>query len=209
MCMNRYNHRSTISGHTHFWKLLQSIDTHFWIVAMASKARKISERSLENLKLGAKARDQDKIRHNFTIKPETIEWLKKGGNASGRIDELVAAAKSGELKPKDTHDRKAENLAESEGTHDRKAENLSVFKHAYKQIIEALKAEVEQLQQQNAVLSEENASLLEQLEQPQQSLDLEGKRDIFLASLRLGKQAPEYKRNKKVIDSFIAFDLSE
>ncbi len=161
---------------------------------MAGKARKISERSLENLKLGAKARAQDKVRHNFTIKPETIEWLKKGGNASGQIDELVAAAKSGELKPEDTHDRKAENL--------------SVSKHAYKQIIEALKAEVEQLQQQNAVLSEENASLLEQLEQLQQSLDLEDKRDRFLASLRVGKQAPEYKRNKKMIDGFIAFDRS-
>ncbi len=171
---------------------------------MADKERKISERSLENLKLGAKARNQDKVRHNFTIKPETIEWLKKCGNASGRIDELVAAAKSGEPKPNYTHDRKSEGLAVSERTYNRKTENEAISKHVYEQI-EALKAEVEQLQQENAVLSEKNASLLEQLEQPQQSLDLEGKRDIFLASLRLGKQAPEYKRTKTALDRFIAF----
>lgn len=38
-----------------------------------------------------------------------------------------------------------------------------------------------------------------------QQPDLESSRDRFLASLPVGKQAPEYKRTKKAIDSFIAF----
>lgn len=35
-------------------------------------------------------------------------------------------------------------------------------------------------------------------------LNLEELRDRYLANLRLGKQAPEYKRVKKTLDSFIA-----
>ncbi|WP_155823743.1 hypothetical protein [Gloeocapsa sp. PCC 7428] len=61
--------------------------------------KQISPRSLENLKLGALKRYQGKVRCNFTILPETLEWLKRGGNASSRIDQLVAAAKRKELKP--------------------------------------------------------------------------------------------------------------
>lgn len=37
------------------------------------------------------------------------------------------------------------------------------------------------------------------------ALDLEQLRDRYLASLPLGKQAPEYKRTKKILNSFIAF----
>ncbi len=36
-------------------------------------------------------------------------------------------------------------------------------------------------------------------------LDLEVERERFLASLKLGRQAPEYKRTKAVIDRFITF----
>lgn len=74
-------------------------------------ARKVSERSLENLKLGSQARYQGKARHNFTVLPETVEWLKATGNASDTIDALVAAAKNGGLKSSNTHKWKEENKA--------------------------------------------------------------------------------------------------
>jgi len=88
-----------------------SIYTHFWKLDILDKERRISERSLENLKLGAQARYQGKVRQNFTILPQTLEWLKKSGNASQRVDELVSSAKNGDLKSSYTHERKArENL---------------------------------------------------------------------------------------------------
>lgn len=60
-------------------------------------SRKMSPKSLENLKMGAVARNQGKIRCQVTILPETKEWLARGGNLSGRIDELVAKVLKGEL----------------------------------------------------------------------------------------------------------------
>ncbi|WP_029630609.1 hypothetical protein [[Scytonema hofmanni] UTEX B 1581] len=53
--------------------------------------------SLENLKLGATHRDKGKIRTNVTILPETKAWLERGGNVSGRIDEMVGKILRGEL----------------------------------------------------------------------------------------------------------------
>lgn len=154
---------------------------------MSAKERQMNERSLENLKLGAQARYQGKVRHNVSLLPETMEWLKKDGSASQRIDELVKAAKSGELKPVHTHDRKDENHLSSE--------------NVYKQIDE-LKIELEQARLERDRLAAELAA--NQASQSQQP-DLEAIRDRVLASLKLGKQAPEYKRTKKAIDSFIAF----
>ena len=61
------------------------------------KERILDERSLENLKLGPIFRDQGKQRFNTTLRPETITWLKRGGNASQRIEDLVDAARSGYL----------------------------------------------------------------------------------------------------------------
>lgn len=61
---------------------------------MESKRKQICPRSLENLKLGASARNQDKVRHNFTLLPSTMAWLKATGNASEAIDNLVAVAKA-------------------------------------------------------------------------------------------------------------------
>ncbi len=74
---------------------------------------------------------------------------------------------------------------------------------------EALEAELEQLQQERDRLTQERSSLALELaacqtSQPQQP-DLESSRDRFLATLPVGKQAPEYKRTKKAIDGFIAF----
>jgi hypothetical protein len=65
---------------------------------MANKKRKINPRSLENLKLGAKARTQGKVRFNCTLLPETVEWLQACGNASNTIDELVKAARAGNVR---------------------------------------------------------------------------------------------------------------
>lgn len=59
--------------------------------------RKISQASLENLKLGAVARRKGKVRVTVTILPQTKEWLARGGNVSERIDELVRRVISGEL----------------------------------------------------------------------------------------------------------------
>lgn len=146
----------------------------------------MNERSLLNLKLGAQVRYQGKVRHNVSLLPETMEWLKKGGNASQRIDELVAAAKSGELKPIHTHDRKDENNLLSE----------SVYKQ-----IEQLKTEVEQLRQERERLATDLAIC--QTSQPQQP-DYEAIRDRVLAGLKLGKQAPGYKSAMKVVNDFIS-----
>jgi hypothetical protein len=60
-------------------------------------SRKVSPKSLENLKMGAVARNQGKIRCQITILPETKEWLANGGNLSGRIDEMVTKILKGEL----------------------------------------------------------------------------------------------------------------
>lgn len=102
---------------------------------MLDKERRISERSLENLKLGAQARYQGKVRQNFTILPQTLEWLKKGGNASQRVDELVAAAKNGELKSNYTHEREIEKNLYSSSMYNQ---------------IEGLKVELEQLKTDQA-----------------------------------------------------------
>jgi hypothetical protein len=58
------------------------------------RERILDDRSLENLKLGPIFRDQGKQRFNTTLRPETIAWLKRGGNASQRIEDLVDAARS-------------------------------------------------------------------------------------------------------------------
>ncbi len=67
--------------------------------------RKISEKSLENLKLGSKSRYEGKERHNYTILPETAQWLKETGNASHTLDILVSLAKQNKLPSYNTHHR--------------------------------------------------------------------------------------------------------
>lgn len=58
------------------------------------------ENSLKNLKMGAIARRQGKIRVNVTLLPETLRWLDKTGNRSEMIDEIVRRILKGELIPK-------------------------------------------------------------------------------------------------------------
>lgn len=154
---------------------------------MTSKERRINERSLENLKLGAEARRQGKERHNYTILPETHAWLEHSGNASRQLDELVASAKRGELK--------------SDYTHERIQTEQQVSNSVYKEA-EALKVELERLRSLVADLEAKNAE--QQVEQ-RQLPNLEQERDRYLTSLRLGKQAPEYKRTKSTLERFIAF----
>ncbi|MBG1263982.1 hypothetical protein [Nostoc commune] len=64
------------------------------------KERKISQASLENLKLGAIARRKGKVRVNLSLLPVTIKWLKKHdtkGNMSACVDEIVRLYLAGEL----------------------------------------------------------------------------------------------------------------
>lgn len=175
---------------------------------MAGKERRISERSLENLKLGPTRRYQGKVRQNFTILPETLEWLRCSSNASSMIDDLVALAKNGGIRTTHIHQGQGNDQLTSNNSYECKP------------------PEVEQLKLQLAVLSDENARLKEQLDdqaekagqwydkakqlqgeiellETQQLPDLEAERDRFLAGLRCGKQAPEYKRTKATIDRFI------
>ncbi len=167
---------------------------------MEGKERRVSDRSLENLKKGAQARYQGKERHNFTVLPETLQWLKSSGNASGMIDDLVAIAKNGGLKSNNTHDKEDEKNLDSN--------------NVYKQM-SALKAELEQLRSERDQLDREvnelhakvgdlDLELTNLKQQPQQQLDFEAIRDRALASLKLGKQAPEYKRAKKYMDLLLA-----
>ncbi len=73
--------------------LLTSNYTHKWNMTK----REISQASLDNLKLGAITRRKGKVKVTVTLLPQTIEWLKKSGNMSQRIDEMVRRVVAGEL----------------------------------------------------------------------------------------------------------------
>lgn len=77
------------------------METSKTIIDKNGSERVIHQSSLENLKLGAQARYQDKRKLNLTLLPETIQWLKASGNASKRVDDLAAAAQAGRLQPDD------------------------------------------------------------------------------------------------------------
>lgn len=87
--------------------------THYWILEMAK--RKVSERSLENLKLGGLSRKSKEVkeRHNILVLPETFQWLKGTGNASDMIDVLVESAKKNGLSSNYTHDKKEDDQLET------------------------------------------------------------------------------------------------
>lgn len=62
--------------------------------------RKVSQASLENLKLGAIARRKGKVRVTLSLLPTTIKWLKKhdaDGNMSKCVDEVVRRIVAEEL----------------------------------------------------------------------------------------------------------------
>lgn len=57
--------------------------------------RSLSPNSLANLNPQANSKGKQRI--NLSLLPETIAWLKSGGNASERVDYLVKAIKEGRL----------------------------------------------------------------------------------------------------------------
>ncbi len=84
----------------------------------------MNERSLENLKLGAESRKLGKVRHNFTIMPDSMEWLRGTGNASDAIDGLVQAARNGGLSSNNTHERIEQEYQESINVYEREIQDL-------------------------------------------------------------------------------------
>jgi hypothetical protein len=99
---------TTLSNHVYIRKddEIGYIQTYTSMEESVMVSRKMSPKSLENLKMGAVARNQGKIRCQVTILPETKEWLSRGGNMSGRIDEMVRKILKGEL----VGNRKVEEL---------------------------------------------------------------------------------------------------
>lgn len=67
---------------------------------IGKKKRTLHPNSKENLRLGPESLmqgDKPKVRHNFTLLDETVEWLQKHPSASAKIDELVRQVKEGQL----------------------------------------------------------------------------------------------------------------
>lgn len=81
-----------------------------YIIDKNGTIRLLNSSSLENLPSGEESRAQGKTRLNVTVLPKTSDWLKGRGNASKLIDELVAAAIAGNLKPADHPSQKLEEL---------------------------------------------------------------------------------------------------
>ncbi|GAA6616434.1 hypothetical protein [Scytonema sp. NUACC26] len=78
--------------------------------------RNMNPASLENLKMGAASRRQNKVACNLTLLPETVAWLKKGGNASARVDDIVHKILKGELVHRNQLDTELEKIKQLEGT---------------------------------------------------------------------------------------------
>lgn len=157
----------------------------------------MNERSLENLKLGAQARYQGKIRQNVSILPETLEWLKKSGNASSRIDELVKAAKSGDLKSEYTQHRKTEEQQKSDNVYNQIQE--------LKTEIERLRQERDHLQQDCDQLATELAASQQQIKnQPLPLPSSDAARDRALSKWkskhRVGEQSSSYKQVREAMN---------
>lgn len=74
--------------------------------------------------------------------------------------------------------------------------------------LEQLRSERDQLDREvnelHAKVGDLDLELTNLKQQPQQQLDFEAIRDRALTKLKLGKQAPEYKRSKKAMDLLIA-----
>jgi predicted RNase H-like nuclease (RuvC/YqgF family) len=114
---------------------------------MTDKVRQVSERSLENLKLGAQSRYQGKQRHNFTVLPETVQWLKGTGNASDAIDVLVEAAKDKGLFSNNTHDRKPEVV--SNDVYERNTKDLEISLEETQLELSKLRSQLVEAQKEN------------------------------------------------------------
>lgn len=93
-------------------------------IMKSQEKRQMNERSLANLELGAKSRKLGKVRHNFTIMPDSMEWLRGTGNASDAIDSLVQAARNGGLNSDNTHERIEQENQESIDVYERNIQDL-------------------------------------------------------------------------------------
>ncbi len=100
------------------------------ILKQRSKERQVNPRSLENLKLGAEARNQDKQRTNLTLLPETVRWLKGWGNASEKVDELVTEARRSHLGSAPVSDQQLEQLQKA---YEQEREKVKQLEHLLKQ----------------------------------------------------------------------------
>lgn len=147
---------------------------------MAEKERRMSQNSLANLKLGAETRRQGKVRHNFTILPETVQWLKGTGNASDAIDALVLQFKN--------------NGANSNHTHDKKGDDQLVSDDVYKRI-DTLQAELDETRSQLEKIRASEADALNQL--------CDCHKDAFKAADLL-KESRKIRRSKKKGSSELA-----
>jgi hypothetical protein len=120
---------------------------------MLDKGRQISERSLENLKLGAESRRQGKLRHNFTILPETVQWLKGTGNSSDAIDTLVEAARTGRVRFNDTHDWKEPENTQSNDVYERKIKELDLSLEETYLELATVRSRLEELSEREKLLT--------------------------------------------------------
>lgn len=175
---------------------------------MVEKERRVSERSLENLKLGAESRRQGKVRHNFTIMPETVQWLKGTGNASDTIDALVERFKNGNSTFNHTHDERVNNESVSEDVYKR-IEELETELEQLRSLREQLDKEINQLHARNGDLDLQVTNLKEKLSQTSESdsvalPDLESVRDHIVSRWKVQKRAESKDRIKEALDKFIA-----
>lgn len=156
--------------------------------------RQINPRSLENLKLGAEARRQDKIRRNCSLLAETIQWLEGSGNASNMIDILVASARSGSLKfnsdnaheqniSSDAHNSIAESEAQELRSQLEQAEKLAKDQRLE---IERLQTSINAHDRNCAELQRENQRLLELERDTSEQLAQEMSNGLKAASILKG-----------------------
>jgi hypothetical protein len=162
--------------------------------------RQLNPNSLANL--NPKARYKGKVRRNTTLREETITWLERiGGNVSQGIEDLVAAAKAGKLKPVD-----AEIFPCPQPEVQHSALTTGVDPDSSNSAIAQVLAEIEDLrvkQKQDLDFFHVQAAGLsaeiEKLESKLQLPALEKIRDRVLL-----KQSPTKRRElKKILDQFV------
>jgi hypothetical protein len=162
--------------------------------------RQLNPNSLANL--DPKARYKGKVRRNTTLLKETITWLERiGGNVSQGIEDLVAAAKAGKLKPVDAE---ISPCPQSEAQHS--ALTTGVDPDSLNRAIAQALAEIEELRtkrKQDLDFSHVRAVGLtveiEKLESKLELSALEKIRDRVLL-----KQSPTKRRElKKILDQFV------
>jgi hypothetical protein len=166
-----------------------------------NEKRQLNPNSLANL--NPKARYKGKVRRNTTLLEETISWLERiGGNVSQGIEDLVAAAKAGNLKPVD-----AEISPCPQAKVQHSAFKSSVDPDSLNQSIALALAEIEELRtkrKQDLDFSHVRAvglsDEIKKLESKLQLPALEKIRDRILL-----QQPPAKRRDlKKILDQFIA-----